>query len=93
VSVHSLSCTAADERIIRLAMAALLSTKKATPAATDRCSRRRSRAVTALNTDDGSEQASSRAVRRAAVRWLRQGCDLCGRCPGISVTPPHPSGR
>lgn len=69
---------------MRLAVAALLAGLKPTRRAGSRCRNRMARAVVALETR-ATPLEKTDDTASAAADWLRQGCQACGKCPGLAV--------
>jgi hypothetical protein len=79
-----------EERVVRFAVAAFLATQKDTPSATKRCLKRRQRALKRLETAEPIPGAvMDFEARSAATVWLRNSCDVCGKCRGIEIKPPR----
>lgn len=85
MSVHEFPPPRFDERVMRLALAAVIRTLKDSRRSTRRCRRRLLRAVGLLEDEAPITDTAfaDDTVSATAATWLRHGCEVCRRCPGV----------
>lgn len=78
---------AADERAVRLGVAAILGSLKGGKAATRRCRSRTRRALARINSGTVAVLApfNTAEVKEAASEWLVRGCSICRKCGGVTI--------
>lgn len=89
MSVEFLPRPTPEERVIRFAVAGVLTGLKDTRRAGKRCRKRLTRAVQNLEAGAADPQGWTEdpEIARAAAAWLRRACQNCKRCPGLAVMP------